>query len=53
VIGEASGHRGRDACCLVNPTVVVVHEVQRDVVGAILDFLAGLTKGGANVPSYL
>jgi hypothetical protein len=35
MIGQPGLHGYGNAECLVNPAVVVVHEVQRDVVGVI------------------
>jgi hypothetical protein len=40
MIGEASGHRGRDAQALMNPAEVVVHEVQGNHRIVILNLFA-------------
>ena len=39
MIGQPGLHGWCDPMCLMNPTVVVVHEVQRDVMGVILRLL--------------
>jgi hypothetical protein len=35
MIGQSRLHGWRDTECLVNPAVVVVHEMQRDIMGVI------------------
>ena len=40
VVAQASFHRWRDAQCRMNAAEVVVHEIQRDRVTVIVNFLA-------------
>src|ERR1700761_685293 len=39
VVGNASSHRGRDSQSLVDPGEIVMHEVQRNHVPVVLQFL--------------
>jgi hypothetical protein len=39
VVSQPRFHRGCDAQGLVNPTEVIVHDVQRDVVAVVLNLL--------------